>query len=276
MIPKDLFEKVRRIEITTKRLVTDVFAGEYHSVFKGRGMEFDEVREYQMGDDIRLIDWNVTARTGTPHIKKFVEERELTVMILFDASVSCQFGTARELKSKLAAEMAAVLAFSAVRNNDKVGLIIFTDHVEKFIPARKGLSHVLRVIREILYFKPQNRATDLTAPLEYLNKIASRKTVSFMISDFFESKVKKTRTSKDPAIHFGFKQALAIANKRHDVVAITLNDPAECELPDCHLLQLEDAETGESVLVDSSNPFVREQYQRQAQRRLKERDILFR
>ncbi len=273
MIPKDLFEKVRRIEITTNHLVTDIFAGQYHSVFKGRGMEFDEVREYQIGDDIRLIDWNVTARTGIPHVKKFVEERELTVMILFDASVSCQFGTVHELKSKLAVEMAAVLALSAIRNNDKVGLIIFTDEVEKFIPARKGLRHVLRVIREVLYFTPQKCATDLIVPLEYLDKVTNRQTVSFMISDFLESKAPKTRKNLN---NWGFRPALAIANKRHDIVAITLNDPKESELPDCGLIQLEDAETGEFVLLDSSSRMVREKYRQEAQRRLQERDLLFR
>ncbi len=273
MVPKDLFEKVRRIEITTARLVTDVFAGQYHSVFKGRGMEFDEVREYQMGDDIRTIDWNVTARTGIPHIKKFVEERELTVMIMVDASTSCQFSTARELKSKLATEIAAVLAFSAIRNNDKVGLIIFTDRIEKFIPARKGLRHVLRVIREVLYFQPKGKTTDLIAPLEYLNKVTTRKTVTFMISDFFETFSDQTkRIHKTSAL----KQVLAIANKRHDVVAITLNDPREIELPDCGLLQLEDAETGSLVLIDSSSPQVREQFRLKAFQRLKKREALFR
>lgn len=273
MIPKDLFEKVRRIEITTSRLVTDVFAGQYHSVFKGRGIEFEEVREYQIGDDIRTIDWNVTARTGMAHVKKFVEERELTVMIMVDASVSCQFATAHELKSKVIAEIAAVLAFSAIRNNDKVGLIIFTDRIEKFIPARKGLRHVLRVIREALYSQPQGKATDLIVPLEYLRKVTTRKTVAFMISDFFETfsgQAKKNRKTST------LQQALAIANKRHDVVAITLNDPREVELSDCGLLQLEDAETGSLVVIDSSSWQVREQFRLKAFQRLKERDALFR
>ncbi len=273
MIPKDLFEKVHRIEITTSHLVTDVFAGEYHSVFKGRGMEFDEVREYQIGDDIRTIDWNVTARSGTVHVKKFVEERELTVMILVDGSLSCQFGTVRQLKSQLAAELAAVLAFSAIRNNDKVGLVIFSDTIEKFIPPRKGLRHVLRVIREALYFQAlhrdgsgqaQGRLTDLNGPLEYLNKVTTRRTVSFLISDFFA-----------PSIQTSFRKTLAVANKRHDVVAITLNDPREYELPDCRLLQLEDAETGKMVLIDSADAHLREQYSRKALLRLQERNRLF-
>ncbi len=269
MIPKDLFQKVRRIEITTSRLVTDVFAGEYHSVFKGRGVEFDEVREYNIGDDIRTIDWNVTARTGIPHVKKYVEERELTVMILVDVSRSCQFASVNELKSKLAAEIAAVLAFSAIRNNDKVGLIIFTDQIEIFIPPRKGLRHVLRVIREVLYFKPQRNGTDIGQAVEFLNRVTTRRLVSFVISDFYDSK-------KGKAVNGGFRKPLAIANKRHDMVAITLNDPKEVDLPDCGLIQLEDAETGQVVLIDSSNEIVRRQYHEEAALRLQERDLLFR
>ncbi len=278
MIPKDLFEKVRRIEITTSRLVNDIFAGQYHSVFKGRGMEFDEVREYQMGDDIRTIDWNVTARTGIPHIKKFVEERELTVMILVDASRSCQFASVNRLKSKLAAEIAAVLAFSAIRNNDKIGLIIFTDQIETFIPARKGLRHVLRVIREVLYFNPKSKQTNLAIPLEYLNQVTTRKTVSFMISDFFVSDQRGLPHSSAGQYKTldGLKRVMAIANKRHDLVAITLNDPKEMELPDCGLLDLEDAESGTVILVDTSNKEIRERYKQKALARYKARDLLFR
>lgn len=263
MIPKDLFKSIRRIEITTNRLVTDIFSGEYHSVFKGRGVEFDEVREYQIGDDIRTIDWNVTARTGRPYVKKYVEERELTVMILVDASFSCQFGTVHKLKSKLAVEIAALLAFAAIRNNDKVGLIIFTDQIEKFIPARKGLRHVLRVIREVLYFTPQSRRTNIVQALEYLSKITRRKSVAFMISDFFSPPFDD------------LKRALAIANKRHDVIAVTLNDPKEKELPDCGLLLFRDAETGEMILVDSSDENLRRRYQEKATELLKRRDKLF-
>jgi len=270
MIPKDLFKKIHRIEITTNRLVTDVFAGQYHSVFKGRGMEFDEVREYQLGDDVRTIDWNVTARTGQLHVKKFIEERELTVMILVDASSSCQFATVHELKSKLAAEIAAVLAFCAIRNNDKVGLMIFADRIEKFIPPRKGLTHVLRVIREVLYFAPRGKATDIVGALEYLSKVSKRKTVSFVISDFFETAVSRKNKS-----FMSLKQAMAIANKRHDLIAITLNDLREQELVPCGLVSLEDAESGETTVVDTSDQGVRQGYTQKALNRLRERDRLF-
>ncbi len=273
MIPKDLFKKVRRIEITTSRLVTDVFAGQYHSVFKGRGLEFDEVREYFPGDDVRTIDWNVTARTGKPHIKKYVEERELTVMLLVDVSLSCQFSSVNDLKSKLAAEIAALLAFSAIRNNDKIGLLIFTDKIEKFIPPVKGTKNVLRLIREILYFKPQNKATDMVAALDYLNKVVTRKSVAFLISDFFEneSALKITENAGQGRL----KKALAIANRRHDLIAVTLNDPRESELPNCGLLLLQDAENGRLTLVDTSSPKVQEQYRQSAQTRLKNRRRLF-
>ena len=271
MIPKELFKQVRRIQITTSRLVTDVFAGQYHSIFKGRGIEFEEVREYQIGDDIRSIDWNVTARTGKPYIKKFMEERELTVMILVDASMSCRFASVEKLKSNLAAEIAAVLAFSAIRNKDKVGLIIFTDRIEKFIPPRKGISHVLRVIREVLYFEPEGQLTNISNALEYLNKVMARKAICFLISDFFEAN-NNSEPQKNEAT---YKRALTIANKRHDVVAITLNDPSETDLPDCGLLQLEDAETGKNVLIDSSSPAVREKYHQEALERLKTRERQF-
>jgi uncharacterized protein (DUF58 family) len=268
MLAKDLFDKVRRIEITTSRLVTDVFAGQYHSVFKGRGMEFDEVREYQFGDDVRTIDWNVTARTGKPHVKKFVEERELTVMIMVDVSQSCHFASVNQLKSKLAAELAAILAFSAIRNNDKVGLIIFTDEIELFIPPRKGKSHVLRVIREVLYFKPKGRGTNLSKALEYLTRVTTRKTVTFILSDFFES----TALFAEP----DFKKPMRMANKRHDIIAITLNDPLERQLPDCGLIELHDAETDAHVIADSGNFKVRQAYQVQAVNRLEQRHRLFR
>jgi len=262
MIPKELFQKIRRIEITTSRLVTDVFAGQYHSVFKGQGIEFDEVREYQVGDDIRTIDWNVTARTGVPHVKKFIEERELTVMIMVDMSRSCQFASVNELKSQLAAEIAATLAFAAIRNQDRVGLIIFTDQIEKFIPPRKGLSHVLRIIREVLYFKPEGRSTDIVRALEYLSKVTRRKSISFLISDFLEE-------------NENIKKSLAITNKRHDVIAVTLNDPRELNLPDCGMLALEDAETGVLAYVDSSHANVRQQYHRFNTNRLGKRARLF-
>ena len=269
MIPKELFQKIRRIEITTSRLVTDVFAGQYHSVFKGRGMEFDEVREYNLGDDVRSIDWNVTARTGRLHIKKFVEERELTVMIIVDASRSSQFASVRDLKAKLAAEIAAVFSFAAIRNNDKVGLIVFTDQIEKFIPPQKGKAHVLRVIREVLYFKPKGKGTNIALALEHLSKVTTRKTVSFLISDFFDSAV--TDGQSQPR----FKKALTIANKRHDVIAVTLNDPRENKLPDCGLLTLEDAETGQTFVVDTGDAGIRERYQTLSSDRILRRERFF-
>ncbi|MFH1867791.1 MAG: DUF58 domain-containing protein [Candidatus Omnitrophota bacterium] len=261
MIPKEILQKIRRIQITTSRMVTDVFAGQYQSVFKGKGMEFYEVREYQPGDDIRTIDWNVTARTGHPYIKKFVEERELTVMLLLDASMSCCFGSVEKMKNQLAAEICSVLAFSAVQNNDRVGIIIFTDRIEKFIPARKGLSHVLRVIREALYFKPKGAGTDISCALEYLNRVTTRKTITFIISDFFD---------KD------FKKLLSVSNKRHDIVAVTITDPRETELPDVGIMKFSDAETGEDAIVDTGDPAFRKEYKQDALKRIKERQILFR
>jgi uncharacterized protein (DUF58 family) len=245
LIPKDIFDKVRRIEITTNRLVTDVFAGQYHSVFKGRGIEFDEVREYQPGD-------------------------EMTVMLMLDASPSCRFASVRELKSKLAAEIAAVLAFSAIRNHDKIGLMIFTDQVEKFIPPRKGKAHVLRLIREALAFSALGRGTDLADALEFLSKVTTRRTVCFVISDFFEGGL------PDPSKSREFTRALAIANRRHDLIAVTLNDPREAELPDCGLLSVEDAETGRAILIDTADEATREDYRRSAVSRLESRERLFR
>ncbi len=267
MLPKEIIEKVRRIEITTSRLVTDVFAGAYHSVFKGRGMEFDEVREYQMGDDIRSIDWNVTARTGKAHIKKYVEERELCVMILVDASASLQFSSTGQMKNKIAAEIAAVLAFAATRNNDKVGLVMFTDEIELFIPPKKGKAHVLRVIREILYFKPKGKGTNLAHALEYLTKIIRRKSVAFVISDFF--------MEGNELIQAQVRKTLRIANKYHDMIAITLNDPREASLPDCGLVSLKDAETGQELMVDTSDEAVRTHYQALSMERLRVREKMF-
>ena len=271
MIPKELFKKIKRIEITTSRLVSDVFAGQYHSAFKGQGIEFDEVREYQPGDDIRTIDWNVTARTGKPYVKKFIEERELTVMIMVDVSLSCRFASVNMLKSQLAAEVAAILAFSAIRNNDNVGLIIFTDKIEKFIPPKKGVGHVLRVIREVLYFEPEGNSTDIINALEYLNKVMTRKTICFMISDFFPARITSDSNASED-----LKKSLAIANRKHDVITITLNDPREMELPDCGLIALEDAETGNEVLIDSSSASLRKQYAENNINRLSEREKLFR
>jgi len=245
MIPREILRQVRRIQILTTRLVNDVLAGAYHSTFKGRDMEFKEVREYVPGNDMRAIDWNVTARTGLPYVKKFVEERELTVMLLVDASSSGRFGTVGKTKAQIAAELCAVLAFSAIRNNDNVGLIIFTDRIEKFLPPKKGRSHVLRVIREVLYFEPEGTGTDIAGALEYLKKVTHRKTVAFLVSDFLAE---------------GYEHALAIAARGHDLVPITITDPREIELPAIGLLQLEDAETGEIITVDTRNPRVREQF----------------
>ena len=260
MLPKDILRKVRRIEITTSKLVTDMLSGQYESVFKGRGIEFDEVREYQPGDEIRSIDWNVTARMGHPFVKKFVEERQMTVMILLDSSASSYFGTAKRLKSELAAEISAVLAFSAIQNKDRVGLIIFTDRIEKSIPPKKGLSHVLRVIREALYFKPKGRGTDIAAALRFLDSITPRRVVAFIISDFFAK---------------NYKKALSIANKKHDVVAITITDPREIDLPDVGLLELQDSETGSTFLVDTSNDSVREKYSAKSRAMIEERKKVF-
>jgi uncharacterized protein (DUF58 family) len=261
MITKEVLKNIRRIQITTARMVTDVFAGQYQSVFKGKGMEFEEVREYLPGDEIRSIDWNVTARMGVPYIKKFVEERELTVMLILDMSPSSFFGTRNQQKMRLAAEVCSVLALSAIKNNDKVGFIAFTDKIEKFIPARKGLRHVLRIISEALYFKPKGKGTDINAALEYLNKITTRKTVTFIISDFYAA---------------DFKKMLAVSNKRHDIVAITVTDPREMELSDAGIVKLEDLETGSTFMVDTSDRSVRKEYAEAAHKRHEERGMLFR
>lgn len=245
MLPKEILQKIRRIEIQTRNLVNDIFSGEYHSVFRGRGMEFSEVREYQPGDSIRTIDWNVTARTGHPFVKKYVEERELTVILMVDASSSGEFGTCRKTKREISAEISALLAFSAIKNNDRVGLIIFTDQVEKFVPPKKGSKHVLRVIRELLYFRPHGRGTDIAAALDYLNRLTRRKAVVFLISDFLCS---------------GYERALRVTNKRHDLVAISITDPREQTLPNVGFVELEDAETGERILRDTSDRSFRQSF----------------
>jgi len=247
MIPKEIARKIRRLQIFTSKAVNDVLAGEYESVFKGRGMEFDEVREYQPGDEVRLIDWNVTARTGKPFIKRFREERELTVMFLVDLSASGSFGSVQQSKNEVAAEICALLAFAAVKNNDKVGLMVFTDHVEMVIPPQKGTRHVLRVIREILSFQPRRTKTNLVQALDYLGRVFSRRAVIFLISDFQAE---------------GYERPLRILGKHHDIIAVTITDPREVHLPDIGLLQLEDAETGETVLMDSGSARVRQQYER--------------
>lgn len=261
MIPRETIRKIRRIQISTSRKVTDVFAGQYHSVFKGVGMEFDEVREYQPGDEIRSIDWNVTARMGHPFIKKFVEERQLTIMILLDVSMSCRFGTRVGVKSELAAEICSVIAFSAIKNNDRVGMITFTDNVEKFIPPRKGTRHVLRVITEALYNEPSGTGTDINRVLEYLNAVSTRRTITFVVSDFFAP---------------DFRKNLSITGRRHDVISVVMTDPSERRLPEAGMIRVHDAETGEAVTVDTSDPRLREIYAREADRKAAERDDAFR
>ncbi len=245
MIPKELLKKIRRIEIRTSHMVNDVLAGQYHSAFKGRGMEFEEVRQYQIGDDVRTIDWNVSARFGEPFVKVFREERELTVMLLVDLSRSQSFGTAGQLKRDLTAEVCATLAFSAIKNNDKVGLILFTDRIEKFVPAAKGTRHVLRIIRDLLYHQPEGHGTDLAGAFEHLNKVTTRRCVVFLVSDFQAEQ---------------YERPLRIARKRHDLIPICIGDRRERELPDVGLIELIDAETGEMVVVDTSNRRVRAEF----------------
>ena len=261
MIPKEILKKVRRIEISTRGLVNELFSGEYNSVFKGRGMDFSEVREYQIGDEIRSIDWNVTARTGHPFVKVFREERELTVMLLVDASGSGDFGSLNQAKGEIAVEICALLAFSAIKNNDKVGLIIFTDQVEKFIPPRKGRKHVLRVLRELLYFRPTHKGTDIGAVLEYLNRIQRRRSVTFLVSDFLGE---------------NFDKQLRVAGRRHDMIVVRIGDPREEELPRVGLLELEDAESGEHVVVNTSDPRVRTLFRENVLRRRAALDQLLR
>jgi uncharacterized protein (DUF58 family) len=258
---RELLRKVRRIEITTRRVVNEVMAGQYHSVFKGRGMEFSEVREYMPGDDVRIIDWNVTARTGTPHVKIFHEERELTVILMVDASSSLYFGTRDKTKAELAAELCALLAFSAVQNNDRVGLIIFTDEIELAIPPKKGRQHVLRIIREVLFFKPKGKTTDIAGALEYLSRIHKRKAVVFLLSDFMAE---------------DYDKAIGIAGRRHDLIAVPLSDPREKLMEPVGLVELEDAETGQRIIVDTHDYSTREIFAQMAQKMDTERDKLFR
>lgn len=313
MIPREILKMVQQIQIRTSHLVTGALAGKYHSVFKGQGMEFEEVREYQAGDEIKMIDWNVTARMGHPYIKRFVEERELTVMLLVDISASGNFGSIKRFKSEIATEICALLAFSAIKNNDKVGLITFTDRIEKFVPPKKGKKHVLRVIRELLYnegempennyvdvkpssnfqiptlkggqtsvlkgspgdfetskdqdnnrnlgLKPVRHQTDINVALEFLNKVAIRRTVTFLVSDFLATR---------------FERALRLSNKRHDIIAITIIDPRELELPDIGFVELEDAETGEILLIDTSDKNLRNSFEQTNLRNTEERARLFR
>jgi uncharacterized protein (DUF58 family) len=263
MIPREILKKIRQIELRTNRIVTETLAGQYHSVFKGQGMNFDEVREYQPGDDVRAIDWNVTARMNHPFIKKFVEERELTLMLVVDVSGSGLFGSRGQSKRELAAEIASVLAFSAIRNNDKVGLILFSDEVEKFIPPRKGRSHVLRVIREALFFEPKRRGTDLNAALEFLLRVQSHKAITVIVSDFLglpgatspSSPVSKRQPNMlllESLAQASFTR-LRQTNRKHDVVAVQVSDPHELELPNLGRLIFQDAETGQVVEVNTGD-----------------------
>ena len=305
MIPREILKKIRQIEIRTNRIVTETLAGAYHSVFKGQGMNFDEVREYQPGDDVRSIDWNVTARMNHPFIKKFVEERELTLMLIVDVSGSGLFGSRGQSKRELAAEIASVLAFSAIRNNDKVGLILFSDEVEKFIPPRKGRSHVLRVIREVLFFEPKRRGTDLNHALEFFLRVQSHKAITVIVSDFLGSPpgsgtgvppVRLQRTSLPPETHGqaarvtmrprprsqmllleSLAQAaytmLRQANRKHDLVAVQVTDPRELELPELGRLIFQDAETGEIVEVNTGDARKRQAF---AERQAKSQEQLLR
>ncbi|MGB8356307.1 MAG: DUF58 domain-containing protein [Chthoniobacteraceae bacterium] len=243
--PRDILKKIRRLEIKTRGLVEAAFAGQYRSVFKGRGMNFEEVREYAPGDEVRSIDWNVTARMGHPYIKKFTEERELTVMLVVDVSASGSYGSVHLSKREIAAEVACLLAFSAIRNNDKVGLILFSDHVELYIPPKKGRIHTLRMIREILFFEPGGRGTDMTVSLNYLNRVVSHKAVVFVISDFQTG---------------DFSKALSVTSRRHDLVAIPIVDPREESLPNVGIITLEDAETGEQIEVNTADSATRAAY----------------
>jgi len=241
MFSTELMNKIRRIEIRTRRLVNDSFAGEYHSIFKGRGMEFDEVRPYLPGDEVRTIDWNVTARMGQPFVKRYVEERELTVVLMVDASGSGDFASQGQFKRELAAELAAVLSFSATTNRDKVGLLIFTDKVELYIPPRKGRRHVLRLIRELLAFEPQSNGTDIKLALDTINQILKRRCIIFLISDFLDQPER-------------YHKPLFVTNRKHDVIAVDLHDPLEKNIADVGMLALEDAESGELVWLDTSDP----------------------
>ena len=260
MIPREILKQVRWIEITTRGLVNEVFSGEYSSVFKGRGMSFAEVREYQYGDDIRGIDWNVTARTGSPHVKIFEEERELTLMLVVDVSASSQFGTRGRMKSELAAELCGVLAFSAIKNNDKVGLILFSDRIEKFVPPRKGRRHALRVLRELLYHPAEGKGTDIAGALEYLARVTRRRAVVFLVSDFMAGE---------------YGQALSVAARRHDLVAVRVGDRREEDIPPMGFVEFEDPETGERTVVNTSGRAFRERFREMRERARERAEELF-
>lgn len=268
---REIIKKVRQIELRTNRLVNDSLAGEYHSVFKGRGMDFDEVREYSPGDEVRMIDWNVTARSGVPHVKKFTEERELTMLLLVDLSASGSFGSGTQSKRELAAEVASTLAFSAISNKDKVGLILFTDQIEAYIPPAKGRKHVLRVVREILFFEPRHRGTDIAMALDFVNQVRKRKAVVFLLSDFCLHEEGHGRLTADRQIPVGLEMlrpALTLTNKRHDLVAVHIQDRNEQELPNLGLLTIEDAETGEQFEINTGSESTRSAFAALAGERL--------
>jgi uncharacterized protein (DUF58 family) len=260
MDTRELLKKVRQIEIKTRGMVNQVFSGEYHSVFKGRGMEFSEVREYQFGDDIRTIDWNVSARFNHPFVKVFEEERELIVMLVVDLSRSGDFGTSTQLKNEIAAEICAVLAFSAIKNNDKVGLILFTDRIEKFVPPKKGRAHILRIIRELVSFDPVGAGTNIREALEYFNHVNKKRSIAFLISDFIDE---------------GYDKILRIISKKHDVIAVEISDPREEELPAVGLMKFRDAESDQERWIDTGSPVVREGFKRYWERRKTTRRMLF-
>jgi uncharacterized protein (DUF58 family) len=257
----EILKKIRKLELRTRRFVETAFAGQYHSVFKGRGMNFDEFRQYDFGDEVRSIDWNVTARMGEPYVRKYIEERELTVMLLIDVSASESYGSVSASKRELAAEVACLVAFCAIRNSDKVGLILFTDRVELYIAPRKGRLHILRLIREILYHVPKGRKTDLKQPLDFLNRVIGRRAVVFLLSDFHA---------------VNYEKALTICSRRHDLIAIPIEDPGELWFPNIGLVQVEDPETGAIYEIDSSDRRVRSEFAEFAEKERVEREALFR
>jgi uncharacterized protein (DUF58 family) len=261
MLPRDIIKKIRRIEIHTRHIVDELLAGQWNSAFKGRGIEFEEVRPYQIGDDVRAIDWNVTARTGRPFVKLFREEREMAVMLLVDQSASQNLGTHRQTKRELVTELSATIAFSAIKSNDKVGLTLFTDGIEKHVPARKGTRHVLRIVRELLYCEPMGQGTSLRKALEHLNRTASRRTVVFLVSDFQDA---------------GYERALKIARRKHDIIPIVVADQREFTMPQIGLVRLRDAETGKMVALDTFSRTNRQAYETLKRRQAAERDALFR
>jgi uncharacterized protein (DUF58 family) len=261
MLPREIIKKIRRIEIHTSRIVDELLAGQWHSAFKGRGIEFEEVRPYQIGDDVRAIDWNVTARMGRPFIKLFREEREMAVMLLVDQSASQSLGTHWQTKRELVTELSATLAFSAIKGNDKVGLTLFTDEIEKFVPPRKGTRHVLRIIRELLYCEPIGHGTSLQTALQHLNRTASRRTVVFLVSDFQDT---------------GYERALKIASSKHDIIPLVVADQREFTMPKVGLVRLRDAETGKMIVLDTFSRANRRAYEEFARRQAADRDAFFR